>query len=154
MRSFRCGCIVWNVKSKWRLHWHFEDSKVNTIYFDFFPCILCSHNSEIFHVFQFRMCVCTLFGGILGPHKRFLWVRSMDSRTAGYPWCRLFTPNPGVFADEKKTSGSASIDASRLIFQSAVSFSNPHGSLSNPIISFWHHLTLYVNVNHMYQHQS
>ena len=28
----------------------------------------------------------------------------------------------GVFADEKKTSGSACIDASRLIFQSPVSF--------------------------------
>ena len=28
----------------------------------------------------------------------------------------------GVFADEKKISGSACIDASRLIFQSAVSF--------------------------------
>ena len=30
----------------------------------------------------------------------------------------------GVFADEKKTSGSTSIDASRLIFQSAVFFKN------------------------------
>ena len=39
----------------------------------------------------------------------------------------------GAFADEKKSSGSASIDASRLIFQSAVSFSNPLGSLSNPL---------------------
>ena len=39
----------------------------------------------------------------------------------------------GVFADEKKTSGSAIIDASRLIFQSTVSFSKPLGSLSNPL---------------------
>ena len=55
-----------------------------------------------------------------------LRVRSMDSKTAGYP--RF--PQPagfffeGVFADGKKTSGSASIDASRLIFQSAVFFKN------------------------------
>ena len=54
----------------------------------------------------------------------------MDSKSAGYPRFRLLILNPpdffeGVFADEKKTSGSASIDASRLIFQSAVSFSNP-----------------------------
>ena len=84
----------------------------------------------------------------------------MDSKTAGYPRFRLFTPNPpdffceGVFADEKKTSGSAIIDASRLIFQSAVSFSNPLGSLSNPLrcdtISFRHNLILYVNMNHRY----
>ena len=52
----------------------------------------------------------------------------MNSKSAGYPRFRLFTPNPpdffflGVFADEKKPSGSACIDASRLIFQSAVSF--------------------------------
>ena len=62
----------------------------------------------------------------------------MVSEPASYPRFRLFTPNPprffwGVFADEKKTSGYASIDASRLIFQSAVSFSNPLGSLSNPL---------------------
>ena len=51
----------------------------------------------------------------------------MNSKSAGYPRFRLFTHNPphfffGVFADGKKTSGSACIDASRLIFQSAVSF--------------------------------
>ena len=52
----------------------------------------------------------------------------MNSKSARYPRFRLFTPNPpaffylGVFADGKKTSGSACIDASRLIFQSAVSF--------------------------------
>ena len=51
--------------------------------------------------------------------------RSMNSKSAGYPRFRLFTPNPPyfflwVFADGKKTSGSACIDASRLIFQSAV----------------------------------
>ena len=51
----------------------------------------------------------------------------MNSKSAGYPRFRLFTPNPpdfflGVFADEKKPSGSACIDASRLIFQSAGSF--------------------------------
>ena len=39
----------------------------------------------------------------------------------------LVSPNPpffllGVFADEKNPSGSASIDASQLIFQSAASF--------------------------------
>ena len=39
----------------------------------------------------------------------------------------------GLFGDEKKTRGSASIDASRLIFQSAVSFSNLLGPLSNPL---------------------
>ena len=44
---------------------------VNTIYFDFFGCILCSHNSAIFHVFYFRVCMCTLFGGILGHHKNW-----------------------------------------------------------------------------------
>ena len=53
--------------------------------------------------------------------------RSMNSKSARYPRFRLFTPNPlffphCVFADGKKNSGSASIDASRLIFQSAVSF--------------------------------
>ena len=51
----------------------------------------------------------------------------MNSKSAGYPRFRLFTPNPPdffleVFADGKKPSGSACIDASRLIFQSAVSF--------------------------------
>ena len=51
----------------------------------------------------------------------------MNSKSAGYPRFRLFTPNPpdfflGAFADEIKPSGSACIDASRLIFQSAVSF--------------------------------
>ena len=49
----------------------------------------------------------------------------MNSKSAGYPRFRLFTPNPpflGVFAVAKKNSGSACIDASRLIFQSAVSF--------------------------------
>ena len=51
----------------------------------------------------------------------------MNSQSAGYSRFRLFTPNPPdfflrVFADEKKTSGSACIDASRLIFQSAVCF--------------------------------
>ena len=44
----------------------------------------------------------------------------MGSKTAGYPRFRLFTPN----ADKKKTSGTTSIDASRLIFQSAVFFKN------------------------------
>ena len=44
------------------------------------------------------------------------------------PLVPLVYPQPagffflGVFADEKKTSGSACIDASRLIFQAAVSF--------------------------------
>ena len=50
----------------------------------------------------------------------------MNSKTAGYPRFRLLTPAGffflGVFADEKKPSGSACIDACRLIFQSAVSF--------------------------------
>ena len=36
MLSLRCGCIVLDVRSKRRLLRHFEDSKVNTIYFDFF----------------------------------------------------------------------------------------------------------------------
>ena len=45
----------------------------------------------------------------------------MNSKSAGLPPTRrvFFL---GVFADEKKTSGSACIDASRLIFQAAVSF--------------------------------
>ena len=52
----------------------------------------------------------------------------MNSKSAGYPRFRLFTPNPpnffDLFADGKKTAGpgSAGIDASRLIFQPAVSF--------------------------------
>ena len=49
----------------------------------------------------------------------------MNSKSAGYPRFRLFTPRfffLGVFADGKKTSGPACIDASRLISQSAVSF--------------------------------
>ena len=52
----------------------------------------------------------------------------MNSKSAGYPPVPLVYPQPagffplGVFADGKKTSGSACIDTSRLIFQSAVSF--------------------------------
>ena len=52
----------------------------------------------------------------------------MNSKSAGYPRFRLFTPNPpdffslGCSLTKKKSSGSACIDASRLIFQSAVSF--------------------------------
>ena len=52
----------------------------------------------------------------------------MNSKSAGYPRFRLFTPNPpdffflGCSLTKKKPSGSACIDASRLIFQSAVSF--------------------------------
>ena len=64
----------------------------------------------------------------------------------------------GAFADEKKSSGSASIDASRLIFQSAVSFSNPLGSLSNPLgcdnIFETSPDTICQCESHIYQHRS
>ena len=87
MLSLRCGCIVLDVKSKRRLLRHFEDSKVNTIYFDFFWSILCSHNSELFHVFQFWVCMCTLFGGILGHHKNWpdveFWWERLEKIRAG-----------------------------------------------------------------------
>ena len=49
----------------------------------------------------------------------------MNSKPAGYPRFRLFTLNPPFFSWRvrcHKNNGSASIDASRLTFQSAVSF--------------------------------
>ena len=47
----------------------------------------------------------------------------MNSKPAGYPRFRLFTPYPpGYFFLECSLAGSTCIDASRLIFQSAVSF--------------------------------
>ena len=51
----------------------------------------------------------------------------MNSKPAGYPRFRLFTPNPPDFfllgcSLTKKPGGSACINANRLIFQLAVSF--------------------------------
>ena len=66
------------------------------------------------------------------------------------PGSACFTPTRriffGVFADEKKTSGSACIDASRLIFQSAVPF-QIHlvaKKQAGPFFSFYFFTPLYL----------
>ena len=63
--------IVQDVKSKTTItltFWRFE-SKHDLL--RLFWGTLCSHYSELFHVFQFWVCMCTLFGGILGHHKNW-----------------------------------------------------------------------------------
>ena len=116
-----------------------------------FHAILCGCNrrclQDIFKRFQNSETTSRASGGAIGASRlnfqlassftsgtacfiftieRTLRGRSMNSKSAGYPRFRLFTPNPPVFFRgirwQKKNSRSACIDASRLIFHSAVSF--------------------------------